>query len=225
MADDELAWLAEQAKTHYRILEVGSWMGRSTTALADNTPGIVFAVDTWQGSEEHAKELVGPPGWLFQKFQENMRGLPVIAMQGTSAAAAQHFSKGGAKFFDMIFIDGAHDFDNVKADIEAWGALLQPGGILCGHDLTTWPSVAEAVFSTLGEVQLPANSIWLKIEKENLEGDMGENITCEGSHRYFVAQDASYNGKVFILLVCTACGNPKKIEFSIAPEGTDVKTA
>lgn len=48
---------------------------------------------------------------------------------------------------------------------------------------------------------------------------------CEGQHRFFVANDATYEGKVYILLVCTACGGDKKIEFEIAPAGAvaDIK--
>ena len=48
---------------------------------------------------------------------------------------------------------------------------------------------------------------------------------CKGQHRYFVANDASYSGKVFILLVCTACGGAKKVEFDIAPKDSIAETA
>lgn len=35
---------------------------------------------------------------------------------------------------DFCYIDGAHDYDSVKSDIEAWWPRLKPGGILGGHD-------------------------------------------------------------------------------------------
>ena len=35
---------------------------------------------------------------------------------------------------DFAYIDGAHDGTNVKADLEAWWAVLPPHGILAGHD-------------------------------------------------------------------------------------------
>lgn len=41
---------------------------------------------------------------------------------------------------------------------------------------------------------------------------------CEGTHRFFCANDAATdNGKVIIFLVCTACGKGKKVEFEVGP--------
>lgn len=131
-------------------------------ALAENTKGVVFAIDTWKGSAEHTPEQIGAPGQLFQAFVQNVHGLPVLPVQATSADAAKHFQDCGFKFFDMIFIDGSHAAEDVKADILAWRELLQPGGILCGHDFGTWPGLAETVLDVLGEVEVPIGSIWLK---------------------------------------------------------------
>jgi hypothetical protein len=39
---------------------------------------------------------------------------------------------------------------------------------------------------------------------------------CIGTHRFFVANDAATDaGKVIIFLVCTACGEGKKVEFEV----------
>src|SRR5262245_4650710 len=53
-----LEWLATQAQTHNVIVELGSYCGRSTRALADNTPGVVYAIDDWKGVR---KDFWGQP--------------------------------------------------------------------------------------------------------------------------------------------------------------------
>lgn len=159
MSREELSWLAAMAATHHNIAEVGSWKGRSTAAIADNTSGIVYAIDTWRGSDEpahHAELDDKDPEWLFGEFEKN-RAPNVIAIRGTSLEAAEMFAQQG-KTFDMIFIDGAHDVESVKADIRAWRPLLADGGLLCGHDYFT--TVQEAVDSLL-VVRPGGGSIWV----------------------------------------------------------------
>lgn len=129
MEDHDLCWLAEKASTHTRIVEVGCWKGRSTTVLADNTDGVVYAVDTWLGSEEHNPPVEG----LYESFCANMKSyianLKVIPVRMPSVDAARVLS---SNVFDMVFIDGAHDYGSIKADILAWKPLCK--GLLCGHD-------------------------------------------------------------------------------------------
>src|SRR5712692_8403897 len=73
MSESELRWLSEQAQKYKTIVEVGSWMGRTTRALADNTEGTVVAVDTWEGSQENQEFLKDkPPNYLFQTFSKNL---------------------------------------------------------------------------------------------------------------------------------------------------------
>lgn len=137
MADAELAYLAEAASKSTMIAEIGSWKGRSTRALAENTEGLVFAIDTWKGSAEpeHIAELTGKPeNWLYDTFLANMADLHnVCPHRETSQDAAERFARAGTRF-DFIFIDASHDYENISADIRAWKPLLREGGILAGHD-------------------------------------------------------------------------------------------
>jgi len=161
MSPEELAWLAEQARTHTQIAEIGSWRGRSTAALADNTPGTVFAIDTWEGSKETDFDpgfQAGGAEWLWQEFLRN-RADNVRWARMASVEAARWFA-GQGETFDMIFIDGAHDYESVKEDIAAWRPLLAPGGLFCGHDY--WPDgeVTRAVNDTIS-AHAAAGSIWV----------------------------------------------------------------
>ena len=161
MADTELTYLASLAERSHCILEVGSWKGRSTSALAHHSPGIVVAVDTWQGSVEHQAELKGKPAsGVFHAFSANVARYdniwPLLANSQTGARIISH----SPMRFDLIFIDASHDYESVKADIVAWLPLLAPGGILCGHDYMRW-GVKSAVRQLVPRHRLvPNTSIW-----------------------------------------------------------------
>ena len=153
MERNDLEWLAVRAAKATRIVEIGSWHGRSTTCLVDNTEGIVFAVDTWGGSEEHHGTLPQTDKAAYQdlcdrtyhSFLKNMapyigRG-KVIPIHLPSIEAARIFQALGSTF-DMVFIDGDHSYEMVKADLLAWKPLVR--GLFCGHDAGHEP-VARAV--------------------------------------------------------------------------------
>lgn len=157
----ELEWLALKASSRSRIAEIGAWQGRTTVALADNTPGMVFAVDTWEGSEEHMAMLSEQPSdWLFGQFSKNVGDRSNIrAIRKLSVDAAKEIPDGS---LDMIFIDAAHDYDNVKADILAWRPKLRPGGLFCGHDFDAGRvGVVKAVRELIGRPENPVGSIWV----------------------------------------------------------------
>lgn len=166
MADKELQYLAETANRSRIIVEIGSWIGRSTCAMAVSTCGKLYAVDTWKGSPgdvEHDKILAGkPPDWLFEQFRANMAGLDNIEpMRMTSVEASDVLWKAGVKA-DLIFIDGQHTEEGAASDIRAWRSHLAEGGILCGHDFADYcPGVKKAVTALVPKFRVvPGTSIW-----------------------------------------------------------------
>jgi hypothetical protein len=178
MSRQELQWLAASASVNARIAEVGSWTGRSTRALVDNTPGTVLAVDTWLGSPGDLDDIVALRGawWAFGKFHHNLMDafegnrLSVMRMDSLKAAAEL---RDRYESFNMVFIDANHTYESVKADILAWTPLLRRsvsgrGGLLCGHDFTEqWPGVMRAVSELIPNYRLMDNpstdrTIWWK---------------------------------------------------------------
>jgi Methyltransferase domain len=166
MNNEELTFLAEQAKLHSNIVEIGSWKGRSTRALIDNAAGQVTAVDTWAASDSPSmawvKNVIASkpdPNWVRAEFDRNTGGTTNLrTLQMTSLAAAVQLQD---ERFDMIFIDGDHDIEPVYQDILAWKNLLVPGGLLCGHDAKD-PSVTAAVIRAFGERTDVSNTdIWM----------------------------------------------------------------
>jgi len=160
MEPSELTYLAEAASRSRRIVEIGSWAGRSACALGMHTPGVVHCVDSWERSLTHN----GPDGklepTLFNQFCRNTAGLPIIPVMAYSAVAAGWFARAGMTF-DMIWIDADHTEPQVRADILAWRPLLAEGGILCGHDYeyTGWPDVKPVVDELVPGARI-IGSIW-----------------------------------------------------------------
>lgn len=145
---EELKWLAEQASKRRLIAEIGSYKGRSTAALADNTSGSVLAVDSWNrpSTGDHPFPIDDA---VMKEFINNMaRG--IIRFREESVTAARLFR---VPTFDMIFIDGDHDYESVKQDILAWRPHLKDGGLLCGHDFwePIFPGVVKAVRELISE--------------------------------------------------------------------------
>jgi predicted O-methyltransferase YrrM len=155
MGEAELIWLAEQAQQHTRIVEVGCWLGRSTRAIADNCQGTVWAVDVWVNNGEYLGS-----GDLYTDFLANIEGTTIIPIRDRSTDVAAIFANQN-QTFDMIFIDAAHDYESVKADLLAWWPLLTPTGLLCGHDYDA-PGVKRALDGLVPKVVTVAGSIWMK---------------------------------------------------------------
>jgi predicted O-methyltransferase YrrM len=65
---------------------------------------------------------------------------------------------------DLIFLDGSHEYDDVKWECENYNKLVKPGGVLSGHDYNIFEGVNKAVdeFSreTGKEVKQLGGNIW-----------------------------------------------------------------
>lgn len=124
------------------VCEVGSWAGRSAIIMARAGAKEVICVDTWEGSQNDpgCKAYDGSRGSALQVFLRNIQGLPIRAHCSRSPAAADTFADGE---FDIVYIDAEHDYESVKADIEAWRPKAKH--ILAGHDYNVFPDVKRAV--------------------------------------------------------------------------------
>lgn len=170
-SEEELTFLAGIAGRSRNMVEIGSWRGRSARAMADNTQGIIYCVDTWVDhaigirgwwSDTDYPLLTTRPDWLFHEFKHNLseyidKTVFPYRLESLKASRVLH-----DKEFDLIFIDAAHDYASVKNDILAWLPLLSEGGILCGHDYNSPldPEVKIAVDELIPKCEL-VGTIWI----------------------------------------------------------------
>jgi SAM-dependent methyltransferase len=161
MSDQELTWLAMNALERNKIVEFGSFHGRSTRALGDHTSGVVYAVDPWNGDYplENGDALETVNTYVLPIFKENLKDLillkKVIPVRGFSFTFIPPVP------VDMVFIDGDHRYETVMKDINNALSFLKPGGIISGHDYghPLWTGVKKAVDETFDSVEV-IDSIW-----------------------------------------------------------------
>jgi hypothetical protein len=65
--------------------------------------------------------------------------------------------------FDVVYIDGMHQYEQVKKDILNYRALVKKGGFVAGHDYAnSWLSVKKAVDEVYGAPDVVFNDTsWL----------------------------------------------------------------
>lgn len=164
MSEQELVWLATQARFHKVIVEFGCFHGRSTRALADNNEGTIWAVDPWNGEYNYEDgSPVNMNTYVMPYFIHNLHDHIVAGHVVPVRKFSYQFSLPDK--VDMVFIDGDHRYNTVVKDIKKAYELLREGGLICGHDygFEGWPGVKQAVDEYVGEVQIEG-SIWSKVK-------------------------------------------------------------
>lgn len=173
MTAPELEWLSNAAKDRQVIVEVGSWKGRSTKALAASSPGVVYVIDHWQGSKDeldssHVEAVRNGSDWLYGVFSTNLATEistgKVVPIRSDSEKAVPILERAlGGRKADMIFIDCDHSYEAVRRDILAYRPLLTDGGLLCGHDYEEGgPGVIQAVNELVPGFSRGGGTIWYR---------------------------------------------------------------
>jgi predicted O-methyltransferase YrrM len=158
-------WLtAEQGRRLYaaaaacppggRIVEIGSFRGRSTIVLASAAgDGIeVVAIDPHAGTDRGPREIVG---------REREAQVDRAVFEGNLATAGvagrvRHvpaFSGEAHRLvdgpIDVLYVDGAHRYGPARADLRDWGDRVKAGGTLLVHDAFSSVGVTLAILREL----------------------------------------------------------------------------
>ena len=136
------------------IVEIGSYKGRSTVAMAYACIGTkrkIYCIDTWDGND-----IDFPDRNFFEIWQQNLQknGLYkyVVPLQGYSHQVLSQWIEltNGIKI-DFIFIDGSHQFLDVLKDFEQSFPLVKENGWIAFHDVVpTWPG-SERVWHNIAK--------------------------------------------------------------------------
>jgi hypothetical protein len=122
-----------------RIVEIGSFRGRSTIVLgraaADGVE--VVAIDPHAGNDRGPQEIHGSvdEGEAdHQAFMANLARAGVADAVRHVRLPSQDALGAVAGDIDLLYVDGAHRLGPATDDIARWGARVRPGGRMLVHD-------------------------------------------------------------------------------------------
>jgi predicted O-methyltransferase YrrM len=117
-------------KKKINYLEIGSFEGNSLMFILKNfNTKFVCSVDTWKGSDEHKN--------LNMKIIENNFDYNLKEFKNKftkEKKTSDSFFKFNKKYFDLIYIDGSHEFKQVQKDCKNSWFFLNRGGIIIFDD-------------------------------------------------------------------------------------------
>ena len=147
---------------NFRVVEIGSYCGKSTIAMALMLKEIspdpkLYAIDPHEGDIGEAEKK--PP--TLGKFLRNIVSygcediiIPIVLTSRQYASMnSMDYSKVYHKFH-FLFIDGLHDPESVSSDFVFHANRVKDKGFVAFHDYGTFPGVTEFVDELIRESAL-----------------------------------------------------------------------
>jgi len=127
--------LAKQVPQRQAMVEIGSWEGKSTIWLAKGSlagnKNIVYAIDPHCRSEAHLSEGEANTEGI---FRENIHKAGVNHIIVPLVKKSEEVARNWRKDVGLLWIDGSHEYEDVKRDFQLWEPHLSPLGFIAFHD-------------------------------------------------------------------------------------------
>ena len=139
---------AQMCQSSSSIVEIGSYEGRSTAAIANGAKFNVkiFAIDPHTGDKTEVES--GQKIDTFEAFLNNMKNYPQVIPIRQLSVNAVDVVKEKTQNIGLLFIDGWHSEEAVSEDIKSWTPLLAPQATVIFDD---WykPEVHQGILNNL----------------------------------------------------------------------------
>jgi len=119
--------------------EVGVWKGEFSERILNRQPSKLHLIDPWV----HQDFPVDDPNELriyccgqeemdriYDDVVDRFAGNETVEIHREFSAKAMF----PEKYFDWVYIDGNHSYENVLEDLRHYLPFVKPGGFLCGDD-------------------------------------------------------------------------------------------
>jgi predicted O-methyltransferase YrrM len=158
----DLADAFEIARIRIKPMQVRSEILPFLAAMASRRPQVVLEIGTANGGTLFLFTRIaapdallisvdlpggafggGYPPWkesLYREFPRSRQSLRLLrADSHDPATVARVRQLLGGRPVDLLFIDGDHSYDGVRADHRAYAPLVRPGGVIAFHDIVPGP--------------------------------------------------------------------------------------
>jgi len=157
LSDDQIERLhhaAARLQARGRIVEIGSFRGRSTVVLALSAPQAaeVVAIDPHAGNDRGPGELDGFERAAAEDNEVFLANLDAAGVRDQVRHVRLRSDEAGPEVdgaIDLLYIDGAHRYAPARDDLIAWGRRVPPGGTLLIHDAFSSVGVTLALARTM----------------------------------------------------------------------------
>lgn len=158
--------MAHYAQTHFyrtgAAVEVGVFEGAFAKHNLKHWQGQYLMVDTWQHRDDGTTDKNDKDNNYWKSVEDKARmntgfaGDRRTMIKGYSVEVADDQPN---LLFDWVFLDAGHDYDSIKADLEAWWPKVRKGGLfsgddygLCVDDARLYPLTADRFERKIGGV-------------------------------------------------------------------------
>ncbi len=114
--------------------EIGVLEGYYSKKILEQNPKTLYLVDVWmplENYEDITNNINYPDAFAKIKNLSASYTNKCVIIKDTSIQTSKRFKN---NFFDFIYIDANHCYEEIKKDVLAWFPKVKSGGVLSGHD-------------------------------------------------------------------------------------------
>jgi hypothetical protein len=131
------------------VAEIGVFKGKfSAQIISITNPNRVHLIDFWpeETIQSDGEIITGTDACEFGRdtFASEIKNDTVVLHKGLSCLVSREFPD---EYFDWIYIDAGHSYEEIKSDLNCWYPKVKTGGFITGHDYIekTWYGIVRAV--------------------------------------------------------------------------------
>ena len=163
----ESEYLYKLARQKGNLVEIGALFGRSTSVMVQASKIFSAHLTTIDPffKTPNTDQLSSPELWRSNLIGEGLEPPDLLHMKSHEAASVYD------KDISLVFIDGGHNYETVKEDIEDWSPKVKVGGIMALHDM---------YMPHLNGITRAVNEWWLEMFETRawkIEGMVGYTIS------------------------------------------------